>query len=369
MLLWLSPAAYRKITKQIFEKYWNNSYNLVITTEFMSADWFFKNPIGVAKHLLSFNSTPVLKVLNIAQIFGWNEETLLYTAKRIHNNLNYDLVELNIWCPSPKICAIGWWSALMKDKEKTLKIIEKLSQITNWNFSIKTRCWLDEYDKPQQLKFIKKASKFCKIITIHWRTFKQWHSGQVDRNFIYKAKEISNSNCKIIWNWWIKSYKEIFEKLNNLDGISIWQAAIWNPWVFTLYKPDLKNKKETILKHLNLLIFQNIYWNVLKINLENQSKEKVLEILSKTLEFKTYDFSSDWQKENKNISEKLTKLTDFKFKPLDENKLNFIIKYSIKEFRKHFFAYLKWIPNSKQLKQEIAKIESYDEIVKVIEKI
>lgn len=72
MIIGLAPmdgftdCAFRQITKEIFEQYGEkNTYTLQLWTEFMNADGYIINPLGVVKHLLTdTQQTPV-----IAQIF------------------------------------------------------------------------------------------------------------------------------------------------------------------------------------------------------------------------------------------------------------------------------------------------------------
>lgn len=59
MILGLAPmdgytdCAFRQIVKEIFDKYGEKTYELFLWTEFMNADGYVINPIGVAKHLLT----------------------------------------------------------------------------------------------------------------------------------------------------------------------------------------------------------------------------------------------------------------------------------------------------------------------------
>jgi len=357
---WITDAAFRKITEDIFKLHWEKENQLILTTEFMSADGFIANPWWVAKHLLKYKESSEdrfrrlaeskNKIINIAQIFWGNEENLIKTALWIKENLPwYDFVELNIWCPAPKICKIWAWSAMMKNKEKTLQIIKKLSQILDWKFSIKTRIGLTKEDISPQTEFIVKASKYCKIITIHWRTFDQQHSWEVNRQAIYQIKEKIKNNCKIIWNGWIKSYKEIQEKIWNLDGIAVWQGAIWNPRIFTPHQPNREEKKKTILKHLNLFLLQENRWENIK-NLLNktENKQQQLKILKKYLLICHLQTASD---------------------TLPTSSLLNHQKSSVIPFRKHLFSYLKWYPNAKQIKQEIIQTTSIEKLKKIINKI
>jgi tRNA-dihydrouridine synthase len=164
-----------------------------------------------------------------------------------------------VWCPAPKIMKLGAWSALMLDKENTLDMIKTLSNSISKPFSIKTRVWINQQDKEKQKEFILKASKHCWLISIHWRTLNQWHTWEADLDFVLDIKkQLKNTNCKIIFNGWIDreklQNKEFLEKISILDGIMIWQKAIWDPWIFTWYNPSWEEKKQVILQHLRLSI-------------------------------------------------------------------------------------------------------------------
>jgi len=80
MIIGLAPmdgytdCAFRQIVKEIFLKYGEqDKYELFLRTEFMNADGYIINPLGVLKHLMTTSEhTPV-----IAQIFGGNEDMLV----------------------------------------------------------------------------------------------------------------------------------------------------------------------------------------------------------------------------------------------------------------------------------------------------
>jgi tRNA-dihydrouridine synthase len=327
---WFTDCAMRQITQNIFDKYWNKSdYDLWLWTEFMTADGYSRNPWWVIKHLLTNKDQKNL----IAQIFWWNQETLVKTAIDIQNKYwsFFKWIELNIWCPANNVMKSWWWAQLLTDKKNTLKIIQSLKSNLDLPFSIKTRTGLNEKDKKDQTEFILESSKYCSMITIHWRTLVWWYSEDPNRDFIYNIKKLANKNCKVFWNGWIKSYQEIesYYKWNRviLDWVMIWQAAIWNPRAFTTHTPDKKELKETIIKHLNLMLDYELQFQ------KNIKTSWDIQILLKN-----------------------SKLVDT---TIEQPRL-------MVEFRKHLFNYVKWIPWSKEFKQKIAQIKDYENIVNEI---
>ena len=69
---------------------------------------------------------------------------------------------------------------MVKEKNKTIDTIKVMSSAIDLPFSIKTRIGLTEDDRPAQKEFLVEAAQYCKTITVHGRTYKQGHSGEVD---------------------------------------------------------------------------------------------------------------------------------------------------------------------------------------------
>lgn len=89
---------------------------------------------------------------------------------------------------------------MMHNKQRTLEILRHLASEISLPFSIKVRTGLTESDKNAQFDFLVQASQYCKIISIHGRTFKQGHSGENDRDFIYRFKDTVGEKNIIIGN-------------------------------------------------------------------------------------------------------------------------------------------------------------------------
>jgi len=87
-------------------------------------------------------------------------------------------------------CEAG--SGMLRCRPKTLQIIQKISKSIHKPFSIKTRCGLTQEDIQEQFDFIIESAYYCSMITIHGRTYKQSHHGEVNRSFIQSVKEELN---------------------------------------------------------------------------------------------------------------------------------------------------------------------------------
>ena len=192
--------------------------------------------------------------------------------------------------------------------------------------SIKTRTGIDEHDQEEQMKFLVKASKYVRMITIHGRTVKQWYSAQSNWDFVYELKKKTDKKCKILGNGWIKSYEDIEALAKNLDWVMIGQAAIGNPRIFTPHLPSREEIMETILKHLDYMIGYEQYFQ------EQKKHYKDILVMPEKL------------KVNVKNPQAIT----------------------LAEFRKHLFQYVKWIPWSKEFKQKVSTISEYNLLVEEI---
>lgn len=339
MILWLAPMdwvtdlPFRIITKKIFNKYNHSNNDLRLWSEFMTSDWFLACPENVVKSII--NSPYEFPI--ILQIFWWNEIKLVETAIKIQD-LYWDKIawiELNTWCPANNVMKSGGWSTLMKDKKRTLDIIKKISQNVKVPFSIKSRTGLDNIDKHRQLEFLVEASNYCDKISVHARTLKELYHGEWDRDFIYELKSKANKKCKIIWNWAIKTFYDIQSKSHKdwitLDWIMVWQAAIWNPRVFTEHEPSIQEKIETAVNHLILSAKFEIFLQKLKENW----KENIYPCLD---EIESIDLEKNMEK--------------IYFTPLT--------------FRKYFHQYLKWIPWWKEAKELCNKTNKLLDVIEIL---
>jgi tRNA-dihydrouridine synthase len=88
---------------------------------------------------------------------------------------------------------------MMRDRSGTLDIVRRISEAITLPFSIKVRSGLTADDTDAQYQFILDAAPYCHMISIHGRTFKQSHNGDVDRDYIYKIKS-DLPNITIIGN-------------------------------------------------------------------------------------------------------------------------------------------------------------------------
>ncbi len=381
---WVTDYPYRMIVEDIFRRYGDRErHTLQKRTEFMSADGYMINPSRLVKHLIKSEEEKTL----IAQIYGWNLDTLVKTAQDIERKYPWFMgIELNIWCPSPKILSGGAGSGMMRDKMKTLEYIKTLSENISLPFSIKTRSWLTKDDKDEQFKFIMDAARYCETISIHGRIYTQAHSWEVDWDYIYKVKQELGKDCTIIGNGGISSYREAMEKVQNLDGVMIGQSAIGNPRIFTSHIPSYHERIDLSRDHLILMASYEVYMHQTQMAYPEMSDQLALNRLHLHISKKYNPDSDEFTKLpnidfhdyifpmprddiiqrycaiiEKHIKENNSTIVDFGDFIYNLNDLRCGI-----EFRKYVFGYIRWYSNTKEIKQKLIATTDIQKIYHIL---
>lgn len=238
---WYTDGAYRQIVKTI-------NKNIVCFTEFYSADWIINSKF-LAKSVLPHSK--IEKPL-IVQLFWKNPESFKKAAW-IVENFWIAWIDINMWCPAKKVVSSGHWVSLVKDEKTAFKIVEEMVKSVKIPISVKTR--LGFFDEKNLINFCKwLENAWASLITIHWRTYKQWFSWEVNFNPIYELKK--HIKIPILCNWDIKNIDDGIKKMQNLDWFMIGRASFWNPWCFLKwnYEPDCNEIKKIMNKHAKFLV-------------------------------------------------------------------------------------------------------------------
>jgi len=177
----------------------------------------------------------------VCQIFSNNTENMIKSAKILEKK--FDIIDINLGCPSDKILKQGSGGALLKRKKKIAEIVKQISSSIKIPLSVKIRSGFDE----KSVNAVEIA-KICKengasIITIHGRTVKQGYSGSADWSIIKKIKD--NVDITVIGNGDVFSGKDAKKMLEETgcDYIMIGRGAIGNPFIFKEINEYLKTGK------------------------------------------------------------------------------------------------------------------------------
>ena len=103
------------------------------------------------------------------QLFGSEPEVLANAAKMIEGR-NFDILDVNMGCPVPKVAGNGEGSALMKTPERIYDIVKALKEAIDKPVTVKIRSGFDaeHINAPQVAVLAEKAG--ADAIAVHGRT-------------------------------------------------------------------------------------------------------------------------------------------------------------------------------------------------------
>ncbi|EQJ07092.1 tRNA dihydrouridine synthase DusB [Clostridioides difficile] len=245
------------------------------------------------------------------QIFG-SEPEFMGRAAEIMNDYSNEILDINMGCPAPKVVKNGDGSALMKNPKLAEEGLRAVVKNSKKPVTLKIRKGWD--DNSVNAVEIAKIAEDCGIsaLAIHGRTREQFYTGKADWDIIAEIKK--NLSIPVIGNGDVFTIEDSINMLDKTgcDAIMIGRGAQGNPWIF---------------KRINH------YMNTGEILPEPTLNEKIS-----------------------------TAIKHLKLAVEEHGEY-----VAVREMRKHIAWYLKGLRNSAKLRDEINKIEDYQEVVSKLE--
>jgi tRNA-dihydrouridine synthase B len=153
-------------------------------------------------------------------------------AAKVMDCVHPDSIDLNMGCPVPKVANNGDGSALMKDPEKAMKIVEAVRRGSGVPVTVKTRKGWDK-GSVNAVEFAQAMEAAgAAAVAIHGRTKTQMYSGRADWDIIRDVKRALT--IPVVANG------DVFEpedaahilRYTGADGVMIGRGAFGNPWLF-----------------------------------------------------------------------------------------------------------------------------------------
>lgn len=242
------------------------------------------------------------------QLFGSDPDIMTETAKKIEDK-EFDIFDINMGCPVPKIVNNGEGSALMKNPILIYKIIKKMTSSVKKPVTVKIRKGFNTINAIEVAKVIEEAG--ASAIAIHGRTREQYYSGKADWDIIKAVKE--EIKIPVIGNGDIFTPIDAKNMLDytKCDGIMIGRGAKGNPWIFSQIKHYLRTGKL----------------------LEKPSIDELIQMIIRHAKLQV-DFKGEY--------------------------------LGVREMRKHTAWYTTGYPNSAKLRVKVNEIETIDELIKTL---
>lgn len=247
------------------------------------------------------------------QIFGADVVSFTEAAKKVYEIMKPDIININMGCPVPKVAIKNQaGSALLKNPDKIYEIVKAVSESVPIPVTVKIRSGWDEnnINCVEVAKICEKAG--AKAITLHARTRSQGYSGHANWQLIKLVKEAVN--IPVIGNGDVITCYDAKRMLDETgcDAVMIGRGLLGNPWLIR----DCVNYLEKGKKPENISNAERIA--MMKRHLKDLVREKGE-------------------------------------------------KSAVLEIRTHFLYYLKGMPQNAEIKNQICKAKSENEINDILD--
>ena len=224
----------------------------------------------VSDKAIYYMNTKTLKMLEVddryhpvsLQLFGADPDCMEIAAKKLNDETNCDIIDINMGCPVMKVVKTGAGAALMKNEDLAVEIVKRVVKVSKKPVTVKMRLGWDSKSK-NYLSLAKKLEKVgVSAITLHARTRGQFYEGKADWECIKKLHE--EINIPVIGNGDIKTVEDFIKYQDYCDAIMIGRGVVGNPFLIKEinnyldakrnYKISYKQRFKQCINHTKKLI-------------------------------------------------------------------------------------------------------------------
>lgn len=218
-------------------------------TEMVSAKGLTYNNQNTKELLLTADN----EYIKAVQLFG-SEPDILRRACESRDLEKFDIIDINMGCPVPKVFNNGEGSKLLDNIPLAQSIVKECVK-SGKTITVKMRLGTQRpnFAALDLAKAVEQAG--ASMVTVHGRYRDDYYRGEIDYDKIAQIK--GALKIPVIANGNLFSVKdaELCLDKTGADGVMLARGALSKPWLFSeIQGIPVENKKEVINRHIDLLL-------------------------------------------------------------------------------------------------------------------
>lgn len=163
------------------------------------------------------------------QIYGKDPAIMAEGAKKVAD-WGATIVDINMGCPSKKVCSNSGGSALMREPDLAIEIVSAVVAAVDVPVTVKMRSGFDAHHRNAPELAWRCQEAGAQAVAIHWRTREDKYSGQRQVDAIAGAK--ARLRIPVIANGDVVDVPSALRMFaeTGCDGVMVGRGAIRNPW-------------------------------------------------------------------------------------------------------------------------------------------
>lgn len=202
--------------------------------------------------------------LRVVQLAGCLPDAMAQAA-RLNQDQGAQVIDINMGCPVKKVVGGSAGSALMRDEDLALRLIEAVVGAVDIPVTLKMRTGWDLNQRNAPALALRAQAAGVAMITVHGRTRCQFYDGKADWDFIAEVKRAVD--IPVVANGDVVSPEDAGAILqrSGADGVMIGRGAFGRPWFPAqvrhylrtgeiLADPDMATQRDTVIDHYRAIL-------------------------------------------------------------------------------------------------------------------